>query len=174
MVLRKTVSREQLLSNSRAWRTTSRRTTSHQRLARTAQTNLESLLLERLLLHLWSSHVHIAERVLYPDCADKRVVLRVIDTLRPIGFDLPSTNQSQGEYTRSRTKHACRVYTCRFHGCMFAQTTRYNPPQPNTIHMRCSHHTHWVNASVLRGEKIDKNAIVDGTEEIGRCGWRER
>ena len=118
--------------------------------------------------------MHIAERVLYPDCADKRVVLRVIDTLRPIGFDLPSTNQSQGEYTRSSTEHAYKVCTCRFDSCMFAQTTHYNPLQLNTIHLLCRHHTHWVHASLLRGEKIDKNAIVDGIEEIGRCGGRER
>ena len=31
----------------------------------------------------------------------ERVLLRVIDTLRLIGFGLPSTNQAQGEYTRS-------------------------------------------------------------------------
>jgi len=88
MVLRKRVSREQLLSNSRAWRTTSRRTTSHQRLARTAQTNLESLLLERLLLHLC-----VLARAHRRKCSLPRLergLLRVIDTLRPIGFGLPT------------------------------------------------------------------------------------
>ena len=34
--------------------------------------------------------------------------------------------------------------------------------------MLCRHHTHWVQASLSRGEKIDKNANVDGIEEIGR------
>ena len=95
MVLRKTVFREQLLSNSRAWRTTSRRTTSrrttsHQRLARTAQTNLESLLLERLLLHLCVLARAHRRKGSLPRLCGERVLLRVIDTLRPIWFGLPT------------------------------------------------------------------------------------
>jgi len=90
MVLRKTVSREQLLSNSRAWRTTSRRTTSHQRLTRTAQTNLESLLLEHLLLHpCVLARAHRRKGSL-PRLCGERVPLRVIDPLRPIGFGIPT------------------------------------------------------------------------------------
>jgi len=132
MVLRKTVSREQLLSNSRAWRTTSRRTTSrrttsHQRLARTAQTNLESLLLERLLLHLCVlARAHHRKGSL-PRLCGERVLLRVINTLRPIGFGLPSSNQAQGEYTRSITEHARKECTdCYIR--MFVQTTHYKQP----------------------------------------------
>jgi len=41
------------------------------RFARTAKTNLEPLLSECLLLHLARLHVHITERVLYIDCAEK-------------------------------------------------------------------------------------------------------
>jgi len=130
MVLRKTVSREQLLSNSRAWRTTSRRTTSHQRLARTAQTNLESLLLERLLLHLCVLARAHRRKGFLPRLCGERVLLRVIDTLRPIGFGLPSSNQAQGEYTRSITEHASqRVYiqTLHSHVCTDnpLQTTQF-------------------------------------------------
>ena len=90
MVLRKTVSREQLLAKSRAWRTTSRRTTSHQWLARTAQTNLESLLLERLLLHLCVLARTHRRKGSLPRLCGERVLLRVIDTLRPIRFGLPT------------------------------------------------------------------------------------
>jgi len=43
----------------------------------------------------------------------------------------------------------------------------------NTIHMRCSHHTHWAHSSLSRREKIDKNAIFKAIVEIGRCGGRE-
>ena len=51
-------------------RTTSRGTTSHKRLARTAKTNLESLLLECLLLHLCVlARAH--HRVVNTDCAEK-------------------------------------------------------------------------------------------------------
>ena len=105
MVLRKTVSREQLFSNSQACRTTSRRTTFHQRLARTAQTNLESLLLERLLLHLCVLARAHRRKGSLPRLCGERVLLRVIDTLRRIGFGLPSSNQAQSEYTRSITEH---------------------------------------------------------------------
>jgi len=105
-VLQKTVSREQLLSNSRAWRTTSRRTTSHQRLARTAKTNLESLLSEHLLLHLCVLACAHRRKGSLPRLCGERVLLRVIDTLRSIGFGLPSTNQAQGEYTRNISEHA--------------------------------------------------------------------
>jgi len=171
MVLRKTVSREQLLSNSRAWRTTSRRTTSHQRLARTAQTNLESLLLERLLLHLCVlARAHRMEGSL-PRLCGERVLLRVIHTLRPIGFGLPSTNQAQGEYTRSITEHDLLAKSVdsdfRVAGSHRQLITN------DTIHMRCSHHTHWVHAFLSRREKINKNAIFKGIVEIGRCGGTE-
>jgi hypothetical protein len=97
---------------SQAWRTTSRRTTSHQQFARTAQTNLESLLLERLLLHLCVlARAHHRKGSL-PRLCGERVLLRVINTLRPIGFGLPSSNQAQGEYTRSITEHARKE--CRY------------------------------------------------------------
>ena len=118
MVLRKTVSREQLLSNSRAWRTTSRRTTSrrttsHQRLARTAQTNLESLLLERLLLHLCVlARAHHRKGSL-PRLCGERVLLRVIDTLRPIGFGLPTRPLfSTPDEVFAGTTHFHRPNTC--------------------------------------------------------------
>jgi len=143
MVLRKTVSREQLLSNSRAWRTTSRRTPSHQRLARTAQTNLESLLLERLLLHLCVLARAHRRKGSLPRLCGERVLLRVIDTLRPIGFGLPSTNQAQGEYTRSSTEHASQrvqIQILELHVCTD------NPLQPTQCicavvitHIGCTH-----------------------------------
>jgi len=97
---------ERFLSNSRARRTTSRRTTSHQRLTRTAKTNLESLLLDRLLLHLCVLARAHRRKGSLPRLCGERVLLRVIDTLRLIGFGLPSTNQAQGEYTRSIMEHA--------------------------------------------------------------------
>ena len=40
-----------------------------------------------------------------PRLCGERVLLRIIDTLLLIGFGLPSTNQAQGEYTRSITEH---------------------------------------------------------------------
>ena len=90
-VFQRTVSREQFLSNSRARRTTSRKTTSHQRLARTAKTNLESLLLERLSFIFACSHVHIAERVICPDCAEKGFCCA---SLTPCGYRVWSTHSS--------------------------------------------------------------------------------
>jgi len=104
-IFRRTVSREQFLSNSRAQRTTSRRTTSHQRLARTAKTNLESLLLERLLLHFCVLARAHRRKGSLPKLCGERVLLHVIDTLRLFGFGRPSINQAQGEYTRSITEH---------------------------------------------------------------------
>jgi len=85
---RERFSREQFLLNSRARRTTSRRTTSYQRLARTAKTNLESLLLERLLLHLCVLTRAHRRKGSLPRLCGERVLLRVIDTLRLIGFGL--------------------------------------------------------------------------------------
>ena len=135
-----TVSREQLLSNSRAWRTTSRRTTSHQRLARTAQTNLESLLLERLLLHLCMlARAHCRKGSL-PRLCGERVLLRVIDTLRPIWFGLPSTNQAQGQYTRSITEHNSLAKSVDSHFRVAGPHTQL--VTNDTIHMHCSHHAH--------------------------------
>jgi len=141
-VFRRTVSREQFLSNSRAWRTTSRRTTSRrttsrQRLARTAKTNLESLLLECLLLHLCV--LARAKGSLHKLCGE-RVLLRVIDTLRFIGFGLPSTNQAQGEYTRSITEPDSLAKSVDSQFRVAGPHTQF--VTSNTIHMRCSHHTH--------------------------------
>jgi len=76
---------------------------------------------------------------------------------------------------------AGRVHT-QYHGTYLAKSVdtdfiaaclHRQPITTNTMHMRCSHHTHWVHASLSRGEKIDKNAIVKGIVEIGRCGGRE-
>jgi len=171
MVLRKTVSRGQLLSNSRAWRTTSRRTTSHKRLARTAKTNLESLLLERLLLHLCVlARAHHRKGSLHRLCRE-RVLLRVIDTLRFIGFGLPSTNQAQGEYTRCITEHAPAKSVDSDLGV--ADSHRQTITN-NAIHMRCSHHTHWAHAPLPRREKIGKNIFSREYVGIKRCGGSER
>jgi len=154
--LRKTVSREQLHSKSRAWRTTSRRTTSHQRLARTAKTNLESLLLERLLLHLCVlACAHRRKGSLHRLCGE-RVLLRVIDTLGLIGFGLPSTNQAQGKYARSITEHASAKSADLD---LSVAGSHRQPITNNTIHLRCSHHTHWAHASLPRRERINKNAF---------------
>jgi len=164
------VSREQLLSNSRAWSTTSRRTTSHQQLARTAKTNLESLLLERLLLHLCVlARAHRRKGSLHRLCGE-RVLLRVINTLRLIRFGLPSTNQAQGEYTRSITEQAPAKSV---DSDLRVADLHRQPITNNTIHMRCSHHTHWAHASLPRRERINKNAFSREYVEIGRCGGRE-
>jgi len=62
--------------------------------------------LERLLLYLCVlARAHRRKGSLSRLCGEM-VLLRVIDTLRLIGFGLPSTNQAQGEYTRSITEHA--------------------------------------------------------------------
>ena len=140
MVLRKTVSRERHFSNSRAWGTTSRRTASHQRLARTAQTNLESLLLERLLLHLCVLARAYRRKGSLPRLCGGRVLLRVIDTLRPIGFDLPSTNQAQGEYTRSITEHDSLAKSVDSRFRVASLHTQFVTNDTN--HMSCTHHTH--------------------------------
>jgi len=164
------VSREQFLSNNLAWRTTSRRTTSHKRLARTVKTNLESLLLEHLLLHLCVlARAHRRKGSLHRLCGE-RVLLRVIDTLRLIGFGLPSTNQVQGEYTRDITEHAVAkcvdldIGVAGFH----RQTTT-----DNTIHIHCNHHTHWAHAPLPRRERISKNVSSTECVWIGRCGGSE-
>jgi len=60
------------------------------RLARTAQTNLESLLLERLLLHLCVLARAHRRKGSLPRLCGERVLLRVIDTLWPIGFGVPT------------------------------------------------------------------------------------
>jgi len=120
---RKTVSREQLLSNSRAWRTNSQRTTSHQQLAQTAQTNLESLPLERLLLHLCIlARAHRRKGSLHRLCGE-RVLLRVIDTLRSIGFGHQIKRRASTQaVSRNTFRQDCRY---RLYICMFAQTTHY-------------------------------------------------
>jgi len=120
MVLRKTVSREQLLSNSRAWRTTSRRTTSHQRLARTAQTNLESLLLERLLLHLCVLARAHRRKGSLPRLCGERVLLRVIDTVRPSGLVYPHQirrRTSTHAVSRNTPRKECRYRLLHSHVC---------------------------------------------------------
>ena len=164
--MQKTVSREQLFSNSRAWRTTSRRTTSHQRTARTAKTNLEFLLLERLLLHLCVLARALCRKGSLPRLCGERILLHVID------------NRVWSILNKSS---AGRVHTQR-HGTRLAKSVDSDftvagslrqPITNNTIHMRCSRHTHWVHASLSRREKIDKNAIFKGIVEIGSCGGRE-
>ena len=152
MVLRKTVSREQLLSNSRAWRTTSRRTTSHQRLARTAQTNLESLLLERLLLHLCVLARAHRRKGSLPRLCGERVLLRFIDTLRPSGLVYPH------QIRRRASTHAVSRNTprkeCRYR--LYIRSLHRQPITNNTMHMRCSDRTHGVHASVSRKEKYTR------------------
>ena len=59
------------------------------RLARTAQTNLESLLLERLLLHLCVLARAHRRKGSLPRLCGERVLLRVIDTLRLSGLVYP-------------------------------------------------------------------------------------
>ena len=133
MVLRKMVSREQLLSNSRAWRTTSRRTTSHQGLAGTAQTNLESLLLERLLLHLCVLARAHRRKSSLPRFCGERVLLRVIDTLRPIGFGLPTRplfstpDEVFGGNTHFYRPNTARICTSGSYGTLLAAHTVASP-----------------------------------------------
>ena len=111
--------RERFLENSFSQtaglpgRTTSRGTTSHKRLARTAKTNLESLLLERLLLHpCLLARAHHRKGSPHRLCGE-RILLRVIDTLRLSGLVYPlvhssrrltkslqATTHSQTEYLR--------------------------------------------------------------------------
>jgi len=92
-------------------------------------------------------HVHIAERVLYPDCSRKGFCC-ASSTFRPIGFGLPSINQAQGEYTRNITEHDSLAKSV---DSDFRVTGSHRQPIRNdTIHMRCSHHTHWVHASLWR------------------------
>jgi len=67
-----------------------------------AKMNLESLLLERLLLHLRElARAHHRKGSLHRLCGE-RVLLRVIDTLRAIGFGLPLNKSNAG---RAHTKY---------------------------------------------------------------------
>jgi len=98
------------------------------------------------------------------DLCGERVLLRVIDTLRLIGFGLPSTNRAQSEYTRSITELAptksadLDIRVAGSHRLEVAGLRRQHITN-NTIHMRCSHHTHWAHASLPRRERINKNAF---------------
>ena len=91
-----------------------------------AKTNLESLLLERLLLHLCELARAHRRKGSLPRLCGERVLLRVIDTLRLSGLVYPQQIKRRGSthaVARNMPRKECR---CRFYSCMFAQTTHYN------------------------------------------------
>ena len=132
-------------------------------------TNLESLPLERLLLHLCVLARAHRRKGSLPRLCGERVLLRVIDTLLLIGFGLPSTNQAQGEYTRNHGTCLAKSVDTVFYSCMFAQTTHYN--QHNTYALKSSH---TLGARISFEEREDKQE----RNFQGNCGnrevWRER
>jgi len=166
-VFQRTVSREQFLSNSRARRTTSRITTSHQRQQRrrTQNPSLRTPSPSSLRARTCTSQKGFSTQIVRRKGSVARhwhsAAYRVWSTL----------NKSS----------AGRVHT-QHHGTRLAKivdsdfTVSFSHRQPstnNTIHICCSHRTHWVHASLSRREKIDKNAIFKEILEIGRCGGRE-
>jgi len=140
MVIWRTVSREQFLSNSRARRTTSRRTTSHQRLEQTAKTNLESLLLEHLLLHLCVLARAHRKKGSLSRLYGERVLLRVINSLRLFGFGLPLNKSSAGQVHTQYHRTRLVRKECSSHFRVAGPHTQF--VTNDTIHMRCTHHTH--------------------------------
>jgi len=91
------------------------RTISHRRLARTAVTNLESLLLR---LKEKSSHVHITERILYTEVQREGFFAYHRDPAA-IGFDLSKSEPVTACRHKQEYFHPQFTHTARIHNIMF-------------------------------------------------------
>jgi len=98
------------------------------------------------------SHVHIAERVLYTDCAEKGFCCASLTLCGLSGLVNPQ------QIKRRASTHAASRNTLPQRVQRVAGSHR-QPITNNTIHMRCSHHTHWAHASLPRGERIINKSI---------------
>ena len=104
------------------------------------------------------SHVHIAERVLYPDCAEKGFCCASSTLCGPSGLVYPHQIKSRASTHAVSRNTPCKE--CRYR--LYIRSLHRQPITNNTMYMRCSDRTHGVHASVSRKEEIHKNAILKG------------